>query len=304
MRASGVPASGRVHRFRTGCRGHRRRRRERARRRAVTVIASRSDARGRFEMALPAGRLRPARHTRRVTSRPTASRCACRAASHSNESSPCFARVKPTQRRRPPDSHAHTDLAWQLRHLPRSVLRDGAAQAEWTESDAAAVPGQPAASLFGRAVDSSDALASRLADTDFTGQLNLVTTASANPVARLRRARCREALPTSCWARRLAPSETGAFAARLARAPSRPGTCWVNTKRIGREAHALRFGMSYSAHGPRDARHSDDCVAVDARGPQCGRRVRARSLAPAVGSRSRVRGSRRPLRLSFGSRTC
>ncbi len=151
----------------------------------------------------------------------------------------------------PPDSHAHTDLAWQLRHLPRSVLRDGVEQTEWTESDAAPLTGQPAASLFGRAVDTSVRFASRLADTDFSGQFHLVTTASADSVSF-----APSGLPRSV-AYVVLGAPVGGVGDWRVRGAIGSGTesSWNvlgEYEAHQTEAHAVRVGLSYSVHGPRE----------------------------------------------------
>jgi len=76
-----------------------------------------------------------------------------------------------------PDDHAHTDIAWALRHLTRSVLRDTG-------------PGTPG---FTTPADSGGqtVLSDRVPDrrafpaVDFRGQLNLMTTATAGPITSL-----------------------------------------------------------------------------------------------------------------------
>ena len=146
------------------------------------------------------------------------------------------------------DNHAHTDLAWRLRHLPRSVLRDATTETEWTEGDPTAFTGQPAGSVWGRAVDSSMRLASRLADTDFTGQLNFVTTVGGQDF-------CRNSLVRSVAY--VVPAPIGGAGDWRIRGAIGSGTqsSWnvlgeYEARRS--EAHALRFGMSYSARGPRE----------------------------------------------------
>jgi hypothetical protein len=75
------------------------------------------------------------------------------------------------------DDHAHSEAAWRLRHLPRVVLRDAARTA--------AIFAEPTApkkrtSFFGWAVEeSARAAASFVTETDFSGQLNFVTTSAA-----------------------------------------------------------------------------------------------------------------------------
>ena len=79
------------------------------------------------------------------------------------------------------DDHAHSEAAWRLRHLTRSVLRDTA-----TPGTTGATPTAgdkeftPRLSFFDRAVEgSARAAASFFTQTDFSGQLNFVTTSTA-----------------------------------------------------------------------------------------------------------------------------
>ena len=215
-----------------------------------TVGAARSDAHGRFSMALPPGNyiLRATRagyvSTYREPVRVQNSVALERVIT-------LFRQGEAAMVENVADTHAHTDLAWRLRHLPRSVLRDGTALTEWTEADSAAFSGQPAGSVWGRAVDSSMRLASRVADTDFTGQLNFVTTASAAPGTF-----AASALPRSVAYVVLGAPIGGAGDWRIRGAiGSGTQSSWnvlgeYEARRS--EAHALRFGMSYSARGPRE----------------------------------------------------
>jgi len=94
-------------------------------------------------------------------------------------------------------------------------------------------------------------LASRLADTDFTGQLNFVTTASAAPGTF-----AATALPRSVAYVVVGAPIGGAGDWRIRGAiGSGTQSSWnVLGEYEARhsEAHALRFGMSYSARGPRE----------------------------------------------------
>ena len=66
------------------------------------------------------------------------------------------------------DEHAHTDLAWRLRHLPRSVLRDGV----------------PVPDKTGRMMtDAVSPLAAALLGPDLRGQVNFITTTTAQPLS-------------------------------------------------------------------------------------------------------------------------
>ncbi|CAN5598670.1 hypothetical protein BH23ACI1_BH23ACI1_06600 [soil metagenome] len=77
-----------------------------------------------------------------------------------------------------PDSegadHPHSELAWRLRHIKRSILKDTTPVSTVAESDDA-----PAGSIFGRAASSGNSLASGLfLDLPLTGEVNLLTTGS------------------------------------------------------------------------------------------------------------------------------
>ena len=76
------------------------------------------------------------------------------------------------------DDHSHTDTAWRLRHLTRSILKDSA--------NAVIVPddedGHHDDSLFGRSGHGAASVAgSFLADLPFTGEVNLLTTGAFAP---------------------------------------------------------------------------------------------------------------------------
>ena len=133
-----------------------------------TIVSSRSDVRGRFQMMLPPGNyvLKATRtgyvSTYREPVRVDSSTRLERTITLTRQSDSPFAV--------PTDAHSHTDLAWQLRHLPRSVLRD--------ESGTSGAGGQTTA-------PSQDTRSNRWAflDQEFTGQVNLLTTASTNPLS-------------------------------------------------------------------------------------------------------------------------
>ena len=74
----------------------------------------------------------------------------------------------------------HTETAWRLRHIKRSILKqDGSVV---TIADAAAgqdIPDSEGASIFGRAFDNAASMAtSFFTDTVFSGEVNLLTTSS------------------------------------------------------------------------------------------------------------------------------
>jgi hypothetical protein len=77
------------------------------------------------------------------------------------------------------DDHPHTDTAWRLRHLPRSILKD-ASSIVVVETDDDSVA--PNGSFFGHMSQSATtAVASFFADLPFTGEVNLLTTSAFAP---------------------------------------------------------------------------------------------------------------------------
>jgi hypothetical protein len=76
------------------------------------------------------------------------------------------------------DDHSHTETAWRLRHLTRSILKDSANTVAFADDDNEFDP-QP---LFGRSARGAAALAAGLfADLPFTGEVNLLTTGAFGP---------------------------------------------------------------------------------------------------------------------------
>jgi hypothetical protein len=152
-----------------------------------------------------------------------------------------------------PDDHAHSDLAWRLRHLRPNVLRDEAPARGRGEADAAsAAPRAPdAVSLFDRAFHGSARAATAFfRDTDFIGQVNWVTTGSVDLSG---------AAPAASFSGSVAylavgaPVGThGAWSVRGALAPGEPSS-WVLLGEYEAEAderHAFRAGVSYGALRP------------------------------------------------------
>jgi hypothetical protein len=75
------------------------------------------------------------------------------------------------------DDHSHTDTAWRLRHLTRSILKDSANAVIVADEDSV-----PDDSLFGRSGRGAASVAgSFLGDLPFTGEVNLLTTGAFAP---------------------------------------------------------------------------------------------------------------------------
>ena len=74
--------------------------------------------------------------------------------------------------------HPHSELAWRLRHLKRSVLKNESGTAIVAADDTSFTQGN----FFGRALDSAAGLATALfTDVPFTGEVNLLTTSAFGP---------------------------------------------------------------------------------------------------------------------------
>jgi len=76
------------------------------------------------------------------------------------------------------DDHPHSELAWRLRHLKRSVLKDSGEVVPGDESADETLPEAPS-SIFGNAFASAaNMAASFFTDPPFTGEVNLLTTSA------------------------------------------------------------------------------------------------------------------------------
>jgi TonB-dependent receptor-like protein/carboxypeptidase family protein len=149
----------------------------------------------------------------------------------------------------PPTDHSHSEAAWRLRHLPRSVLRDG--------TDSAVDPSngsfRPKSTLLDKTLyGSARAATAFFADTDFYGQVNFLTTSAV--------AGTHGWLPAQ-WPRGIASIAVGAPVGQhgdwSVRGAMTAGdlSSWVLLGEYeAREslAHAFRLGMSFSAQGHTD----------------------------------------------------
>ena len=75
------------------------------------------------------------------------------------------------------DDHSHSETAWRLRHIKRSILKDAASTVALSDSDAPL----PDASLLTRTVDSAAAVATSLFAEPLSGEVNLLTTGALAP---------------------------------------------------------------------------------------------------------------------------
>lgn len=206
-----------------------------------TILSARSDVRGRFLLSLPPGDyILKASRSGYVSNYREPVRV---------QSSALLERTitltkldEPAADRATDDGHAHTELAWRLRHLSRSVLRDGAD----------AIPGTPGpigASTVGAKPDVASPLAAAFAGADFRGQLNFVTTTVARPVSEWSQ---------GSWPRGVAYVSLGApvvgYGAWQVRAAvaSGDGASWNMLGEYTSDAarpHVWHLRLSYSAQG-------------------------------------------------------
>ncbi len=169
-----------------------------------------------------------------------------------------------------PGDHSHEDLAWRLRHLRRAVLRDEGparsgdpASGDPAELDATAeVPG-----LFDRALQGLARRATAFfRDTDFTGQVNWMTTGAVDL-----RSGHRETSLTGSMAYLAVGAPVGTHGSWLVRGALSPGepSSWVllgEYEADPDERHAFRAGVSYGALRPgRDDAAAATLSIADAR---------------------------------------
>ncbi|MGH9373673.1 MAG: TonB-dependent receptor domain-containing protein [Vicinamibacterales bacterium] len=140
------------------------------------------------------------------------------------------------------DDHPHTETAWRLRHIKRSILKDAAPIMVLADND----PGIPSGSLFGRAVGSAASLATSLfTEFPFSGEVNFLTTGAVAPGALL----SATAFPRGVAYLALAAPGTGGDWSIRAAMSEGDLSSWVMAgafaSKPGR-AHTYDFGLSYS----------------------------------------------------------
>jgi hypothetical protein len=204
----------------------------------TTAAVATTDARGRFTLALlPGEYVLRASHNRYISTyrEPVRVRSSVRIEREITLLRPGQAGIAPIE----PD-HSHTEAAWRLRHLPRTVLRDTSGTAGASGADLA--PPQ------------YDSLLDRVAALDFTGQVNVLTSSAglgAGPS------------PGDVWPRGVAYVAVGAQAGtlgdwRIRAAVSggldRPASWVMLGELFADEAatHAYRVGVSYGAQPDAD----------------------------------------------------
>jgi outer membrane receptor protein involved in Fe transport len=146
--------------------------------------------------------------------------------------------------------HGHGELAWRLRHLRRTILRDASPASSGVEADRQADSFETPGSFLDRALlGSARAAGAFFADTDFTGQLNFLTSSSL--------AGSGGQAPEG-WSPGIALVSVGApvgmYGDWSVRGAVRAGdlSSWVLLGEYrGRDdmAHEPHFGMSYSVQG-------------------------------------------------------
>ena len=145
------------------------------------------------------------------------------------------------------DGDNHTEIAWRLRHLVRSVLKDSGEVV--SIADAAAdqpIPDDTTPSIFGRAFsDAATIAASFFTDTPFSGEVNLLTTSahSAGPLV------FSDFAPRGVAYLSIgAPAAAGRWDVRASMSQS-DVSAWILagtfTSRIA-DSHDSAFGVSYS----------------------------------------------------------
>jgi len=158
--------------------------------------------------------------------------------------------------------HSHSEVAWRLRRLTRTVLRDGSAIEATAFEPSESRPSTPHGSLFDRAIEGSARAATTFfTKTDFDGQVNFLTTGVFDAAGG--------------WLARPDPRGVAYFAFGApvgshgdwdVRGAISTGerSSWVflgEFRAPAVAAHAFRVGMSYSAQG-YDPRNSGRLAAA------------------------------------------
>ena len=146
------------------------------------------------------------------------------------------------------DDHSHTETAWRLRHIKRSVLKDASPIVTVVERDDDIPSGISSGSILGRAMVSAASLASTFfSDLPFSGEVNLLTTSALGPEGFF----SGDLLPRGVAYLSIgAPTGAGDWQVRAAMSQGDLSSWNVaggfQSKGTG-SAHLYRFGLSYSA---------------------------------------------------------
>jgi Carboxypeptidase regulatory-like domain/TonB dependent receptor len=140
------------------------------------------------------------------------------------------------------DDHPHTETAWRLRHIKRSILKDASPITTIVEQDDEILPG----SLFGRAMGSAASLATTFfTDLPFSGEVNLLTTSAFGPEGLF----AGDMLPRGVAYMAIgAPTPGGEWSVRAAMSQGDLSS-WIvagGFQSRGVSSHAYKFGLSYS----------------------------------------------------------
>lgn len=166
-----------------------------------------------------------------------------------------------------PGTHPHSEQAWRLRHLRRSVLRDATGTTIVAGASAADFePDADAGALFSRALESSARLAASLfTEFPFTGELNLLTTGAFDRAGELFRG---QRTPRGVAYLAIgAPAGAGDWTVRAAVTQGDISSWILAGSYVAHTAHAHAFdvGMSYGAQEYQGGNPAALAVASDGR---------------------------------------
>ena len=174
--------------------------------------------------------------------------------------------------------HPHTEVAWRIRHLPRSILKDASNAVDVDDSEDA----PPTGSLFGRAMDSAASVAASIfTEIPFTGEVNLLTTSAFAPGATF----AGDVVPRGVAYLSIgSPTPAGDWQVRAAMGEGDLSSWIVAGSFVSRRdsIHTYDLGLSYSTAGIQ-RRHGVDACIGHGRQPQ-----RRRARTPSIGGHSRL----------------
>lgn len=140
------------------------------------------------------------------------------------------------------DDHSHTDTAWRLRHLTRSILKDSSSAVIVADDSS-----ETSESIFGRAKDAGVSMATALfADLPFSGEVNLLTTGAFAPGDLFSGSRMPRGVAYLAIG---APTGPGEWAVRAAMSEGDLSSWIVAGSFVSRRGsiHSYDLGLSYSA---------------------------------------------------------
>jgi hypothetical protein len=248
----------------------------------ATLAVARSDSRGRFQLVLPVGnyllrasrdgfastyrepiRVEPNRHLQRRIRLIRATDMGTTPVAAQPPDQPA---VQPPQAPPADELHGHGEMAWRLRHLKRSILRDVAPAVLVEPETTTSAPRITFASWVDHAITQTARSANAFfTDTDFTGHINLLATSAIPGLSSGAPADLSRGIASVFIAGPVGQVADWSIRGAMAAGDASSWTLLGEYETRPDQRHAFRFAVSYSTQGFTPAGELSRPLAPDSR---------------------------------------